>query len=853
MKKAAHAISNQQLIEERLKRHWSQQEVADRVGTTTINVSRWERGMTSPGAYFRHQLCVLFDKSAEELGFVARVREGSNAQPHFQVSSDQKSTPSIPVISLVPCNVPYRRNPYFTGRADILTRLYDVLTPGKAPLAQPYALSGLGGMGKTQTAIEYAYRYRENYAAVLWASADRRENFFADLVAIAAMLGIAEPSEHDQARAVELVKRWLHDHANWLLILDNADDLTILNDVLPSFYNGYVLLTTRTQITGTLAQCIDLEKMGLDEGALVLLRRSKRIALTATLQDVAPTLSSQAREIAQVMDGLPLALDQAGAYIEETMCDLPAYLDRYQSRRTCLLPLRGDVVADHPASVSVTFSLSLEDVEQTNALAADLLRLCAFLNSDAIAEELLVNGISEVGPVLQSVANDPLAFDAAIKELRRFSLLQGNPETKMFTIHRLVQAVIRDGMDEKTQRQWAERIVYTVHRAFPNGEFATWQQCQRCLPHVQVCASLIEQWKFVFSEAAQLLRQAGRYIYEQASFYEQAKQLLQQSLALSERSLEPEHPDIAQSVLYLGKIFHEQGEYRQAESLFKRALACQEQASGSQESQRLDITPFLTALAMFYIDLGKYEQAEPLCQRIVCILQQSPGSNDLQVAHNLTMLANIYYYQGKYEQAEILFQRVLTIHEHVLQPEHPEMANSLFNLGEISITQEKYALAQLLFQRTLAIFEQSLEQGHPLIGLTLNMLARTYYYQSKNEQAEVLFQQALSIRRQALGPEHPCIAESLNDLADLSRVQGRFTQAEQYCQQALAMYQKIWATEYREHLEIAQVLSNMAKLARDQGKYTEAESLFQQAQAIREQLLAPEHPGIAQGLKEWTS
>ncbi len=648
MKKAAHAIPNQQLIEERLKRHWPQQEVADRVGTTTINVSRWERGMTAPGTYFRHQLCALFDKSAEELGFVARAREGSNTQPHVQVPANQASIPSMPVISQAPCNVPYRRNPYFTGRADILTRLYDVLTPGKLPLAQPYALSGLGGIGKTQTAIEYAYRYQDAYAAVLWANAERRENFFADFVAIAAMLGIAAPGEHDQVRAVELVKHWLHDHANWLLILDNADDLTILNDVLPAFHNGYVLLTTRTQITGTLAQRIDLEKMGVDEGALFLLRRSKRIALSATLQDVAPTLFSQAKEIAQSMDGLPLALDQAGAYIEETMCDLPDYLGRYQSRRACLLPLRGSVVADHPASVSVTFSFALEDVEQANALAANLLRLCAFLHPDAIPEELLVKGISEAGPVLQSVADDPLAFDAAVKELRTFSLVQGNPETKMFTIHRLVQAVIRDGMDEETQRQWAARTVYAVHRAFPNGEFIMWQQCQQCLPHVQVCALLIEQWKFVFPEAAQLLQQAGRYIYEQASFYEQAKQLLQQSLAISERSLGPEHPDVAQSVLYLGKIFHEQGKYMQAESLFKRALACQEQASGSQESQRLDITPFITALAMFYIDQGKYEQAEPLCQQVVDILQQSLGSNDLQVAHSLTMLANIYYYQGKY-------------------------------------------------------------------------------------------------------------------------------------------------------------------------------------------------------------
>src|SRR5205823_2904680 len=130
---------------------------------------------------------------------------------------------------------PYRRNMFFTGREDILTRLHDTLIAGKtAALTQPQAISGLGGIGKTQTAVEYAYRYGSEYQAVLWAKADSREVLVSDFVGIADLLNLPEKSEQDQNRVVNAVKRWLQANKDWLLILDNADDLAIVSDFLPS-------------------------------------------------------------------------------------------------------------------------------------------------------------------------------------------------------------------------------------------------------------------------------------------------------------------------------------------------------------------------------------------------------------------------------------------------------------------------------------------------------------------------------------------------------------------------------------------------------------------------------------------
>ncbi len=164
---------------------------------------------------------------------------------------------------------------------------------------------------------------------------------------------------------------------------------------------------------------------------------------------------------------LPLALDQAGAYIEETSCGLQGYLQLYQAQGIRLLKERGGLVTDHPDPVATTWSLSFKNVEQANAAAAELLRFCAFLAPDAIPEELFTESAAELGPTLEPISADPSRFNAAIRELLKYSLVQRDPESKTLSIHRLVQEVLKDQMDEETQRQWAERAVRAVSRVFP--------------------------------------------------------------------------------------------------------------------------------------------------------------------------------------------------------------------------------------------------------------------------------------------------------------------------------------------------------------------------------------------------
>ena len=439
-------------------------------------------------------------------------------------------------------HLPLPRNPYFTGRQDVLTRLHETLTHTKhAALTQPQAISGLGGIGKTQTALEYAYRYSDDYQYLLWVKAQTQQELVGDLLALALRLKLPQQETQDQDSTLRAVKGWLETHTNWLLIFDNADDLALLRPYLPRSTRGQVPLTTRASTMSGIAQKVQMHTMEPEEGTLFLLRRAGMLAPETPLANASAADQTTARALVSEMDGLPLALDQAGAYIEETHCSLSRFLALYRRQRATILKRRGGMASDHPP-VAATWSLSFQKVEQANPAAADVLRLCAFLAPDAIPEEFFSEGAAELGPQLEPVAADPLAWDLALKELLAYSLLTRDPRTETLTIHRLVQAILQDEMDEPTQRLWAERTIKATSRAFPYVEQDTRVRCERLLPHAQVCATLILESEFTFPEAARLLNQTAYFLEHFRVSYPEALPLYQRALAICEKVLGPEHP-----------------------------------------------------------------------------------------------------------------------------------------------------------------------------------------------------------------------------------------------------------------------------------------------------------------------
>lgn len=827
-------IPNDQLKQERLLRGWTQADLAGFLGTDGYTVNRWERGRAYPSPYFRQKLCELFDKNALELGLVPE-----------QEKVDSISQP-LPGNFPVFWSLPHPPNPCFTGREEILQKLHSLLAASQSiALTQAPALSGLGGIGKTQVAIEYAYRYAQEYTAVFWLAAETTESLLMSLQEIADHLQLPERQAEEQSQLVTAVQRWLATHSGWLLIGDNVEDFDLLQLVLPARRQGALLLTTRRQTSGPLVKSLELPPMSREESVMLLLRRAGQLPLsdahTDENQEALPALSIEpsASALVTLLEGLPLALDQAGAYIEETGCSVADYLERCHNQRKQVLARRGSYGGTHPASVVTTLRLAVERVARANPAAAELLQACTFLHPEGIPEELFVSGSPHLGNALGSIVSDPYKFDLALAALRNASLLKRYPETRTLSVHRLVQAVLQDQMALEEARLWHERIIRMVNAAFPNpdedGATTDWPQCERYQAHALACVPLIEQTGNHLPEASELLYKVGSYIMARGR-YKEVEPLFEQMLILSEQQPDPDYLMLVEQLMKQAELFWRQGKYEPAEPLLQRILSIQEQVLGPEH---LEVGKTINNLALLYWQQSKYDLAEPLFQRSLRLKEKLGKVESLQTAYTLSNLGLLYWKQGRYELAEPLYLRALHIGEKLSNPEQPEFSNRLNSLARLYVDQKKYELAEPLYLRALRIREEKLGSEHPETAHVLNNLAELYRAQGKFELAEPLYLRVQRTREKLLGPEHPDLAQTLLGLATLYRDQNKLELAEPLYQRVLDIQEKRLGPE---HLDLASTLQKMAGLYEKQGKYTQAENLLLRAITLRERRQTPTHP-----------
>jgi tetratricopeptide (TPR) repeat protein len=720
----------------------------------------------------------------------------------------------VPAVS-TPWNVPHARNEAFTGREQILSDLRsDLVKKGMQ------ALSGLGGVGKTQIAVEYAFRHREKYTAVLWIFADTEQSVRGGFTRIAALLNLAEKDADEQARVTESVQRWLEENSGWLLVLDNADDPDMVKQFLPQQGKGHILLTSRAHAVHTVGVLSrrEVNVLAADEAREFLLRRTGK----------SPSAKSpEADALAKEMGYLPLALEQAAAYVVETGAGFGSYLASFRKQGLKLLGKQGPVLGNdereqQKRTVATTWALNFANVEKSSPASAELLRLSAFLAPDAIPLELLEKGGQELPEVLAAnlaqSGENPLIVDELLSPLRRYSLIRRSDGARSYSIHPLVQAVVREGMSNEQLRAWVERAVCMVNAAFPDPtKFENWSSCDRLLPHALICTALINLFELESRQAMLLPGLVGYYLQERGQDW-LAEPLYEQALKICEKELGPEDPETATILDNLANVYCMQGRFKKAEPLCKRALAIREKAFGPENPST---AVSLHNLADLHRHQRQFKKAKLLYQRALGIMQKTFGEDHPHTAVCLHNLALVYGNDGRSKKSETLHRRVLAIDEKMLGAEHPSTATSLNNLAWILSQQGKHAEAEPMFRRALEIREKSLGLEHAHTVQSMYNLADLYRGQSRCSDADQLMRKTTAFWEREIGPMHPEIAKRLNDFV-LDGGINDGNEPGQMFRGVLDIFEKSLGTE---HPTTATLRHKLIQFYREQGRNAEADAL----------------------------
>ncbi|MBV9710212.1 MAG: toll/interleukin-1 receptor domain-containing protein [Ktedonobacteraceae bacterium] len=756
------------------------------------------------------------------------------------ISRETDAPPPIKPLPLPLWTIPYRQNPFFTDRKDILTDLHTSFTSGQSLRIRTQVLSGSDGMGKTMIALAYAYRHRNEYQAILWLNATPSELLSANILTLADQLGIPAQKGSDKHQRVAAVRHWLQHHERWLVVIDNLEDFTLLNQLIPLQGNGHVLLLTSTNPKEEPDPAIPIPRMSIEDAAVLLLRRSHIISEQAS-HIAAPEASFlQACKIAQAVACHPLALDLAGAYIHETQCALASYLKSYrqQQRRVRFFHWRQRLAPEHSDPITPTLLLTLQKIANIDSNALRLLHLFAFLHPDMLADEMITHGAPSLTGPLATLLIDPQAFEQALALLYRFSLIHQMVDSTTVHMHRIVQAGIRKRLTQKQQNRLANQVVSLINSTFPEVSFETWEECERYLPQAQHCSTLIQDFHLTLKEAGLLLERLGFYYYERGC-YEEANTYLTQALRLQEHYHPADTLALAQTLNSLGLLSQRLARYQDAKTLHQRARELRENIPGHPQLEES-----LHNLAVLYEHENQYHQAELLYLRVLSLDEHAGRADSPDTATTLNNLALMYYLQGHYSQARATYQQVLTIYKHTHSSDDPTLAYALNGLGALA---EKYGENQQaadLYQQALTIREKVLGKEHSETAHSINKAARINELQENYQQAQVLYEQALAIGQKKLGPEHPEVAIFLNNLALLAYKQGRYQQAEPLYQQALTIYELIPEVK---HADLAQVLNNLGKLYRKTHNDERAEALLRRALTIRAQIPdITHHPDTAQ-------
>jgi len=713
----------------------------------------------------------------------------------------------------------------FVGRAEVLENLHQRLQ--QTERIAICAVAGMGGVGKTELALQYALHHREQGTypgGLCWIQAG-------DGVVGTQIISFARTQlDLRLPDGLELTEQVAYCWRHWrggdvLFIFDDVRNYGQIKPYLPPAESRFkVLITTRRQRLGASFQRIHLD----------VLTEEAAIALFVSLigQERIEAEPEQVKRLCQQLGYLPLGLELVGRYLQRKPdLSVEKMYQRLELKHRSLRNPDGDMTAQF--GIEAAFELSWQELSQ------EAQTLACFLSVFALApipwEWVEQCWLEEEVEALEDARDDELVNRSLLERVNKGS----------YQLHQLIREFLNGKLEELTEAD-------ELKQRFCQGMVTAAQQIPETptkddifiatpmIPHLAEAATTQKDW-LSDEDLIGLFVGLGRF-YQGQGLYKQALPWRKQCLSVTRERLGDDHPHVATSLNNLALLYKSQGRYGEAEPLFLQTLELSKRLLGDDHP---DVATSLNNLALLYSSQGRYSEAEPLFLQTLELRKRLLGDDHPYVASSLHNLALLYKSQGRYGEAEPLFLQTLELRKRRLGDDHSSVASSLHNLALLYSSQGRYSEAEPLYLQALELRKRLLGDDHPDVATSLHNLAGLYKLQGKYSEAEPLYLQALELRKRLLGDDHPDVATSLHNLAGLYKLQGKYSEAEPLYLQALELYKR-WLGD--DHLHVATSLNNLALLYSSQGRYEKAEPLYQKALELRKRLLGDDHPSVATSL-----
>ncbi|MSV28373.1 MAG: tetratricopeptide repeat protein, partial [Bryobacterales bacterium] len=724
-------------------------------------------------------------------------------------------------------DVPMRPVQYFVGRNEEQAAIRRILTrTDSAPSRGSVrcALVGLGGVGKTSLALQYAVAFRSDYRQVFWVDCRDAELGFARIHDLLR----PDIADFDNADKAAWTRNELEKpgRPETLLILDNAQDERSVEDWVPRRENCHTLITSRFAAWSSTVQQLSVDGLDPDASQKLLLSRLDK----ATAED-----RHAAQVLANRLGNLPLALVLAAAYVaEQPGLRLADYLRLYEQHEAELLKSSSVRLTQTLLVTIDKLSLGARAIHQMHSCFAPVpfpvdiyVKGAAFVEAETARVSQIVSE-TQIGSAMPG----ELRVRGWIADLIRYSLFQ-RLEGGLVRAHTLVQAVQLDALGDGAL-ETLENVTRMFLSATPEPTSESRVQWDALLPHA--CALRINTHNLLGPGNVELILRIAEVQFMHGQ-YKEAFLEQQEGVQLLETRLGAEHPLTLGSMDRLGEILRYQGNYSEAERLHRRVLAVGERALGPDDPR---VLTSMNNLVQLLIAQGRYEEAEPLCRRLVATQEQVHGAEHPDILTSVNSLGELLQRQGRYSQAEPLYRRALEARERVLGAEHPSTLGSVNNMAGLLESKGDYGAAEPLFRRALEARVRVLGAEHPDTLGSVNNLAGLLESKGDYGAAEPLFRRALEVSERVLGTEHPDTLGSVNNLASLLEKKGDYGAAEPLFRRALEVSERVLGTEHPDTLGS---VNNLAVLLARKGDYGTADPLYRLALEASERVLGAEHPG----------